>query len=368
MNRKLLPLLLVVLLTGSSAAISVGVAPGYIHVGTIQRGETAKVNIYLTSNSNSPFRVNPGFKQPFSSTKFGGLGPVEPGKVSEQSIGSWIEFSKQSFTVNPNDTDTVALSDGTIVASNGKITMYVKVPETGAEPGYHVGRVSVSPVAGSGRGYGAAVIAQSSVEFSFRVPGEAERELRLTDVNAFRLKEDVVRIDTKIKNTGTVTTQANSTKFLIENFVGENVESIRGGSALLSPGESEWLSSYWNGKEVSAGQYTLKSNIGYITGQSFASRAFSVTDAIRVKPVNQTGGNQTGTPSPSGETLPTWLVVMFLILVGVLMYSFKIDPMWILVFLGLLSAALFIFLSGASNYLLLVLLTAGGLIIYYGGI
>ncbi len=363
MSRKILFYVLVLMFAGSSAAVSVGVAPAYTDLGTVERGETVKLDIYLTTGSDTPFRVSPSFRQALGADKFGAGASVPSEEVSEQSIEEWVSFPQDTFAVVPNESNTVALGGGTLVSSNGRITMYIEVPEDGAEPGYHVGSVKASPITSGDTGFGASVNALSRAQFSFRVPGEADREVRITDVNAFRVDDNVVRIDTRVENTGTVTASTNSTRLLIENYVGENVENLDSEDAKLQPGEAEWISTFWNGEDVDEGEYTLKGSVNYMTGSAFTSESFSITDYVNVQPVNNTE-SQDG-EAPQNQSLPLWLVVMFLVLVGVLMYSFEIDPMWIMVFLTFLSTAIFILISDVSNLMLAGLLTAGGIIIYY---
>lgn len=363
MSRKIFMYILVLMFAGSSAAVSVGVAPAYTDLGTVERGETAKLDIYLTTGSDTPFRVNPSFRQALGADKFGSGSTVPSDQVSEQDIEDWISFSQDNFAVIPNESNTVALGGGTLVSSNGRITMYIDVPEEGAEPGYHLGSIKASPVTGGDTGFGASVNALSRAQFSFRVPGDAERQVQITDVNAFRVDDSIVRIDTRVENTGTVTTSTNSTRLLIENYVGENVENLDSEDTSLQPGEAEWISTFWEGEDVDEGEYTLKGSVNYMTGSAFTSESFSITDYVNVQPVNNTE-NQSGEPT-GNQSLPLWLVVMFLILVGVLMYSFEIDPMWIMVFLAFLATSIFILISDVSNLLLVGLLTAGGIIVYY---
>jgi hypothetical protein len=361
MKKAILCFLLLVLV-GGTAAQSVGVAPAYLNLGTIPRGSTEEATIYVTSSSPDPFNVNPDLRRPFSNRIFGGTSYIDPSKYSEEDIDEWVEFRQEIYTVRPDDPQVVALEDGTMVSAAGNVTMYVNVPED-AEPGYHAGRVRLSPQTSSGTGYGAQVVAQAVTNIAFRVPGNVERNVQLMDVNAYRVRENAVRLDVKLRNRGTVTTSVNATRFLIENFVGENLESISGQSMTLEPRESQWFTTFWTGEEVEGGEYTVKGSVDYMTGSSFTQKTFSIGDTINVTAPEQP-------PQPGQEQeqepLPGWLVIMFLALVGVLMYSFEIDPMWILATITFLGVSVFIFLSDVPNYLILVLLTTAGLILYIG--
>jgi hypothetical protein len=338
------------------------VAPSYMNLGTVERGTTEEFNIYMTSSSPEPFNVDPSFQRPFTSGIFGRTGYVDPEEYSEENIGDWFEFSQESYTVTPNDNQVIALADGTLVSASGNASVYVNIPE-GAEPGYHAGRVRLSPESASGSGYGASVVAQAVTYVFFRVPGDVERNIQLMGVHAYRTEQETVRLDVKLRNRGTVTTTANATRFMIENFVGENVESISGQSMQLEPRESEWFTTFWVGDDVEGGEYTLKGSVNYMTGRSFTERTFSIGDSINVTTPDQPPQTD---EEQEKEPLPLWLVMMFLALVGVLMYSFEIDPMWILTTITFLGVAIFIFTSNVPNYLLLVLLTTAGLILYIG--
>ena len=358
MKKLVLPFLILVF-AGAVAAQSLGVAPAYIDFGTLQRGETEEITLFVTSNSDSPFNVKGSYQSPFNSETFSaGSGNA---RVSEEDISEWITFIQDTYAVTPDEGTQVTLTDGLSVLSNGNITFELEIPRN-AEPGLHSGRIRVSPQTSGGTGYGASVVTQSSTKIQFRVPGEAERDLELVDVNGYRVRENTVRIDTQIRNRGTVTATANSTRFLIENFVGENMESISGGSVKLQPQESEWVTSYWTGEDIQAGDYTLKGSVSYITGKSFSTRGFSINERINVTSpdqVQEQGEDQR-------EQLPLWMVVMFLVLIGVLMYSFEIDPMWILATISFAAITMFILMTDVSNSLVLVLLTSAGVILYIG--
>ncbi|MFB6115975.1 MAG: hypothetical protein ABEK10_00545 [Candidatus Nanosalina sp.] len=356
--RKPVVIPLLVILSTSILAQSVGVAPAYTSLGTIQRGESKTVTLYVTSNSDSPFNVKPSFEQPFTAEKFGGK-ISEASEVSGEDISDWITFEKNLYAVTPSNSTLAVIGEGLTISASGKVSYTVSVPRD-AEPGYHSGRIRLSPVLDAGTGYGASVVAQASSKFEFRVPGNVQRDMEVKDVNAYRLEEDMVRIDTRIKNTGTVTTTVNSTKFLIQNYVGENIKRVSEGSFRLAPGESEWITSYWNGKEVQEGEYQFKGTVDYMTGTSFASQTFSVGDSINITAPDTDELDQ----NTGREKLPVWLVLMFLVLVGVLMYSFEIDPTVILMVIALLSGGTLILISKISNSMILVLLTTSVAITY----
>lgn len=357
--KKTILFLLVLVFTGAVTAQSLGVAPAYISLGTQQRGETEEITLFATSNADTPFNVRPSYHNPFNSDTFSANS--NNARVSEEDISGWITFTQDTYAVTPDEGTEITLSDGLTVFSNGNITFELKIPRN-AEPGLHSGRIRLTPQTGGGTGYGASVVTQSSTKIQFRVPGEAERDLQLVDVNAYRVRENTVRIDTQIRNRGTVTATANSTRFLIENFVGENMKSISGGSVKLQPQESEWITSYWTGEDIEAGEYTLKGSVNYITGKSFSTRGFSINERINITSPEQVQEQE----EDQRDQLPLWLVGMFLVLVGVLMYSFEIDPIWILATIAFAAISIFILMTDVSNSLLLVLLTSAGIILYIG--
>ena len=357
MRKAILPLLFAVF-SGAVLAQSVGVAPASISFGDIQRGETQEVTLYITSNADSPFNVDPSYESPFTSEMFS---TSDAPMVSEEDISDWIVFPEESYGVTPDEGRLVSVG-GSSVFANGNVTFEINVPRD-AEPGIHGGRIRLTPQTSEGTGYGASVVTQSSAMIEFTVPGEVERNLQLVDVNAYRMQENTVRIDTQIRNRGTVTATANATRFIIENFVGENLQRISGGSVQLQPQESEWITSYWTGDDIQSGEYTLKGSVNYMTGSSFASRGFNVSESVNVTPPE--------TPVNTGEedqqdSIPLWMVAMFLALIGVLMYSFEIDPIWIVAITGFIGAAAFILMTEVSNNLLLVLLTSAAIIMYTG--
>ena len=361
MRKRILFLGIVVLLFASlGASNSVGIVPGSIDFGEIEAGETIEQDVFVrTSGFSSEYQIHPRVsnmrKSMLFSSSFEGYN-----EVSEQSHSDW--FNIESVTVDPStdiDNSEVPMTNPPRV--DGRFTVGLNVPSD-AEPGYRRGRIRLNPdIEADGDGAGALTIGETRMSYEFNVPGEVERDINVQDVRGFRLGEDEASVELLLTNRGTVTTSTERFEVDILDQSGSSSATLRASGTILEPGESEWTNALWTGESVDEGTYQIDGELDYLTGSAYASGSFSLSDIVEVVPEDS--------PTVEDEeseraTVPLWLVFMVLALLGVLMWSFDIDPFWILAIVGGLAVAAFILLSGVSNYLLVVLLMTVGIVVY----
>jgi len=362
MKKRILFLSITALLFASSvSATSVGAVPGSINFGDIEPGETVEQQIYIrTNNVNQNFTVEPTAASARQSQLFSSNFESRD-SVSEQDLDDWIEL--EEATIDPLtqiENPDIPMSNPPRV--NGEFTFTINVPSD-AEPGYRRGTVRLNPdLTGDGDGAGAEVIGETRLSYTFNVPGNAERDIAVQDVRSFRLGEDEASVELLLNNRGTVTTSTQSFDVDILDGSGSSKATLSASSAYLEPGESQWVYASWSEDDsIEEGSYQVDGEVDYFTGSAYASGSFSLPDfdVVEVVPSDspQSDGDERG-------GLPVWLVFMILAILTVLMWSFDIEPFWILAIIGGLAVASFILLSGVSNYLLVVLLMVTGILFY----
>lgn len=370
MTRKTLVIFLVLIMLPLIQAPSLEIRSEASNLGTIEPGSTEKVELYVRAGSiNQPFRVKPSFQGPFQGTIFGGKNDVDPSRVSQQSIKEWISFDQDDYVVDPGQKQKFTLADGSTFRGNRKIVMDINVPNN-AEPGYHAGKITLSTAgAEGGSGFGASIWTLPSTEFYFRVPGKAQRKLSLEDAQAIRIGENKVQIIAMIENEGTVTTELEGGTVNILDSNKRKVGEVKLDSATLKPSGSDKfqeVSMVWSSDDLDeGGVYELDGTGDYITGKFYLGDQISFTDAIQDR-VQVEDPNQTGQDGQDGGGLPTWLVVMALVLLGVVMYSFDIDPLWIVLIVGLLAISAFVLMTDLPVYIIGITLILGVGMVYYG--
>ncbi len=338
------------------AGASVGAVPGNLNFGEVEPGDTIEQDIYIRTNFGNNFTVSPSVSSDRSSNIF----DIDRSySISEQGSSEWITV--EEGIVDPDQRRTVELDGGSSTSVSGEFPLTLEVPED-AEPGLHFGRIRLNAdISGEEGGAGTINFGEAVIRYSMEVEGHADRDKVVQDVRGFRTSEDEASIEVLLSNTGTVTTSSQSFDIDVLDSRGENVETLRVSGLRLEPGETEWTNARWRGDNVNEGTYQIDGEVDYLTGSAFASGSFSLDDIVQVVPEDS--------PTVDDEeseraTVPLWLVFMVLALLGVLMWSFDIEPFWILAIVGGLAVASFILLSGVSNYLLVVLLMTVGIVVY----
>ncbi len=371
MEKKLTLALLAVFLASSASAVSIGTVPGIQELGTVERGETVEVNFYVKTNARNEFVLRPEYSRP-SNDFFQPLNrkdrsyDFEPEQASQEDISSWIDWEREEFRVDPSTKRTATTRTGDRISGvQGTVTFDLNVPQD-AEPGYHAGYVHMNPDL-SDSGGTVQNIGLARPMFVFRVPGEATRDLEISDVQGLRAGDSSARVDLVLENTGTVTVGVRPAEFSI--FQGASqMDEVNTGTIYVEPGSREVIRQDWGtGGRLEAGEYRIRGTMNYVTGTAFFDQTFDITQFVQIQSSDQNvAGNRTGVPGGSGGDLPLWLVAMILILLGVLLYSFEIDPLWIVAIVGVTAISLFILMTGLPTWLIAVLIILTFTMIYYG--
>lgn len=367
--RKLGLAILALFLVSTASAASVGVNPGFSDLGEIRKGESRVANVYVTTTGyDSPFAVRPEVGDPLTSTFMDARdSPVSSEQYSGENIEDWVRFSRNSYTVTPQNTTEYILGDGVTVNYAGRIKFYVEVPRD-AEPGYHAGMINVNPqLDNSGTGFGASTRGQSMYNFVFRVPGSVEKSIDVVDVRGIRTEEDTARVDMRLANRGTVTTEIRGGEITVYNRrTQERIGFIYLGYQKLAPGETKIVSSNLRSGAIEEGSYQVNGSFEYIGGSSFVNQqTFSLADTIQNNPPDAASFGPSDTNSDEGGS-PVWLLGLFVAMISVIMYAMEFELFSIILVAGGLGIVGFIVLTGIPNWTLLILLTSTLGILMYG--
>lgn len=368
MRKKAAIALLIFFITNAYAP-TLTMSPGEADLGTMSRGETREIDLAIAVRGVSGqggLTLNPSCGQVLSSRIFqaGSLENIEPSEYSQQPICDWIRFTKPKFAVDPSQRRSFEINGGQVQA-NGKVTFELTVPEDpeAAEPGYHAFQISLNPKPAEGGAFSFANWIISKGNFYFRVPGRATRNVEMTDVRAVRTGQNSAQVIVRLTNQGTVTTQLRSGQAAVVNQNNRRMGTINLDGRKLEPGESALFEANWAGNSVKAGSFGIEGTANYVTGKAYLSGNFILQDVIkeRIEVRNPEQGSGDG---ESGKGSPTWLVVMFLVLVGILMYSFDFDPFWIVAILGFLGFTALILMTSLPAVLIPVILILSAIIYY----
>ena len=364
MKKELVLSILILGFIGASAAVSVGAVPSSLDFGQVEPGETIEQDIYLTvrsADSGENFTVSPSANGIGSASLFSGQFDNHD-EISEQSSEDWWDF--EETTAGPNivvQPEDLEISNPPTL--NGVTSGTLQIRDD-AEPGLHYGYINLNPrITADGGGAGARFVSPTRVRYSFYVAGEPQRDIVVQDVRAFRLGENRASVEVLLSNEGTVTSSTEDFEIDILGSGRSQEETLEVDGATLEPGESQWVDASWTEDSgIEEGTYQIDGEVDYFTGSAYASGSFSLPEfnVVEVRPDDS--------PAVDGddnkESVPIWLVFMVLAILTVLMWSFDIEPFWILAIIGGLAVASFILLSGVSNYLLVVLLMAVGIVVY----
>lgn len=352
-----------ILFAGIVQGPSLNVAPSNMELGEVERGETYEYNLYVNPrNTGGPVQVSPSVQGPFFSTLFNNS-EVNENTVSQQNIESWVEFQRDTVVADPSDAQSYETRDGGSVNAAAVIPVEITVPED-AEPGFHAARIGFTASGvDEGGGFSTSNWVLPMIEVTMQVPGNAERGVELEDARFIRIGENQAQIIAMLQNTGTVTTEFDGATVDILNQDGEKVGEVNLNSVTIPPGEFQEVDATWESNNLEPGTYELSGTGDYITGRFFIGGQGSIEQAIQERVEVEEPSDST---SDQGSDLPTWLVAMIIILLGVIMYSFDIDPLWIVLIIGLISVSAFVIMTGLPLYLIAITLILGVVMIYYG--
>jgi hypothetical protein len=364
-KKQLSVAFLLAVMSASVSAQSIGVSPSEANFGTVERGETVSTNVYLSvSGQETRFVTRPEYSPvstPFIKDLELDTAPnYTHEEVSMEDWSAWLDFPRSEVVIDPS---TTLSADGR--AFQGRIPIRISVPQN-AEPGWHIARLNINPrLAEGAEGTGVGVKAVVTPIVAVRVPGEVEREFELVSSRGIRTGTDEALVRINVRNTGTVTSNLRNTRFsVVSQSDGSTAQTNPTSGVTLSPGEQQALEAYWSAQDLPAGNYRAQAAVGYMTGSFFVDEQVQITDFIQENVnVESPEGNRTGSlGEPGGDA--TWIILLVLVLLAVVLYSFDMDPTWIIAISSIMGLTFLALTGGLPIWVPLVAGAAGVVVLY----
>lgn len=284
----------------------VGVSPLVLDLGTIKSGEEKVANFFIVTASTEDILVNMdslrGNSDFFKKPEYAGF----ISGYSEEDTSAWIMFPSNPVVLSPQK-EALSTPAGQIFGWR-RVNFVVRVPPD-AEPGYHIALLRPSPYVSGGKSLGVNIVAVSSLNVFFRVPGEASRSGQVLDIIPEKYDSRGAQLSVFFKNTGTVTVMAEAKAVEIYNSTGSVMESRQSGGQYINPGDTQAFTLSFDPEKVRSGTYDVSARVEYLTGSATknAEVAFSGESV-----------NMPAEKSVPRASLPWWVfavpVVLFLLL------------------------------------------------------
>lgn len=285
---------------------TVGVSPGIVELGEVEAGSTRIVKFFLVTPSTEPLLVyleaEDGNLDFFSREQYKNL----IFNYSEEPTAAWAEFLSNPVELKPMN-ESLKIGAGEIRGWR-EISFLLNVPKK-AEPGYHLLKVKPSPQVPSeiiGQA-GARVVAITSVNILFKVPGDAKREGVILDVTQGRYVGNNLEINTYFQNTGSVTISAKAFQKILKD--GEIIESLASSTQFVKPGEVAVLKTFLPLNKISPGNFEILTNVTFTTG-SVSKNSTIVIEAIPAK-------------EEVKEVFPWWWIVVLILIVLIAVWIYR---------------------------------------------
>jgi hypothetical protein len=264
----------------------VGVSPGLINLGDVEKGSTKLVDFYITTPSEETILVK-------LETENGNLDFFSRSgykdfvyNYSEEGAAGWVKVINNPVEIKPSN-DTLAATGG-LIRGREKISFILDIPKD-AEPGYHVISVKPTPSAPSETigTVGSQVVAITGITVVFNIPGEAIRKGLILDMETGNYVGNRLEIKTYFQNTGTTTISARATQ-RIYNESGDVIAEIYSGKGSVKPKGIITFITYMPTNGLDLGNYNAYTVVDYATGKSEKSSTIKLTapppTALAAKP------------------------------------------------------------------------------------
>jgi len=305
-------LVITLLLSNFSLALSVGTAPGLLNLGDVKPGERVVGMFYILTNAESDMLIQLSSTNPHLTLfmKNGADGFI-PKNASEESVIDWVTFPENPVFISSKSPGIVVrLPSGKTVSANADVEFILQVPKD-AEPGYHVGAINLNPQISSTPSGGTSVSTIGITRFYFVfhvIPEPAIRKGKVVNIFAEREMKNIARFDVVFQNIGTVTMTAKLKELKLFDKDNNIVTVLKGGDKKIPPKTTGILSVFWRSDKIEPGLYTAKVVVDYSTGTISERYNLEIPKAIKA------------TLPPKPSKFPWWLVVLIVLFVLLLVY------------------------------------------------
>ena len=232
--------------------VSIGVSPGLLDLGEIEKGSSkiSRFHVVTPSNKTLLVELSAPYDNPdiFNKEKYKNF----ISNYSEEDCGSWIKFLENPAELKPTGQ---TLSVGKIKGWR-EIIFIVDVPED-AEPGYHTRRITPNVRTPEEPGKGIMIKTLTNVNLIFKVPGTAIRSGKILDVTTGKYIHESLELRVFFQNTGTVTIIPYNGDMKIYDSTGRLVDTLSISGSAVKPGEVGVLTALWDTRNLNVGDYKV---------------------------------------------------------------------------------------------------------------
>lgn len=284
---------------------SVGVSPPFIDAGTIERESSKIIKFYITTISDETLLV---YLEPQdNSIDFFNIDSHRNliYNYSEESVKEWIEFINNPVELKPTN-ETIAPG---IIRGKKEINFLINIPKD-ADPGYHVINIKPNPVVLSKKfgPVGSNVVAVTSINVLFNVPGEAKRDGIILDIipEKFTGFGQILPINVHFQNMGTVSIVARA-KQKIYDKNGSLITEIYSAKEILRPNEIKNLKTFLPTSGFLEGIYNISTTVDFTTNITTKNFTLSLYPTI--------------VEVPKTEEYPLWIILIIIIIIILIYYK-----------------------------------------------
>ena len=284
---------------------AVGVSPPVVNMGEIERGTTNLVKFYIVTVSEEPLLVylepENGMLDFFDSHYNNFIF-----NYSEEGSSKWVRFLSNPVELKPTNN---SLNTGYETIKGWKEVDFMLQISKDAEPGYHLIKIRPAPASPSGSSgrIGTMVVAVTSVNILFKIPGDANRKgIILDTVSEGSSSPNQVEINTYFQNTGTVTISAYALQKIYDKN-GNFITQISSSKEYLRPNEAKPLKSFLSLSSVPFGDYDVYTTVDYTTDSAYKNSTVSITSGMMIA-------------KAKAEEFPMWVFIVIIIIIAIIIY------------------------------------------------
>jgi len=248
---------------------NVGVSPGKIDLGEVEKGSTKLVNFYVISPSDETLLVK---LEPEMVDMYGNRNIND---FSEEDMTSWVKIINNPVELRPVN-ETLKTTGGAIKGQR-EISFLIEIPKN-AEPGYHTVNINPIPskITETAGPVGSAVVSITSFKVFLNVIGDVVRKGSVLDVETGSYSGNNLEIKTYFQNTGTVTIASSGTQKFYDKD-GKLIKEIYLGRSYVKPKEIRVFKGFLPTNGLSLGDYTVYTVIDFTTDSAEKSSTIKLT-------------------------------------------------------------------------------------------
>lgn len=308
-------ILSLILLPSLVNSVSIGISPGYLDLSEIEPGESRIVRFYIVTSSDDLFLVS------LSPVKSVGLGLFEREDYknllkfySEQDPSPWVNFIENPIELLPPEEDYDSTGGGASLRGLREIKFVINVPKN-AEPGYHIGEITMSPkIVHDDKSV--SLVSVVPMKYIFKVTGNAVRDGQIIDVKSNGIHDGRLWLKVLYKNTGNVSVTIDGGEIDIFDKYGRYLMSTETSRGFVKPGETRELNSFADYDLFEEESYNVNAKISYLTGKAEKEGAIEIPEISEIPTGKVVEGEK--------ETkFPIWLVILLIIVIVTLIIIFK---------------------------------------------